>query len=240
MIQLNLLPDVKLEYLKAQQMRRLIIMLSFIVGAAAVALLIFMLIFDGLQKKHLGDINNDISTYSNTLKNEPQINKILTVQNQLQQINSIESKKPAATRLFTYLNEITPVQDDINNLSIDFTMNTVSITGGSDSLKDVNTFVDTLKYTNFTQSGSTASNLAFSNVVLTTFSRTSQAENGDLATYTITFSFNPVIFNITDNITLQVPSIVTTRSEEGQPSDLFKAVPTPSTTPITSTTSGGN
>jgi hypothetical protein len=215
-------------------------MLSFIVGAAAVALLIFMLIFDGLQKKHLGDINNDISTYSNTLKNEPQINKILTVQNQLQQINSIESKKPAATRLFTYLNEITPVQDDINNLSIDFTMNTVSITGGSDSLKDVNTFVDTLKYTNFTQSGSTASNLAFSNVVLTTFSRTSQAENGDLATYTITFSFNPVIFNITDNITLQVPSIVTTRSEEGQPSDLFKAVPTPSTTPITSTTSGGN
>jgi len=239
MIQLNLLPDVKLEYLKAQQMRRLIIMVSFIVGAAAIALLVFILIFDGLQKKHLSDINNDISTYSNTLKNEPQINKILTVQNQLQQINSIESKKPAATRLFTYLNEVTPAQDDINNLSIDFTMNTVSITGGSDSLKDVNTFVDTLKYTNFTQSGSSASNLAFSSVVLTTFSRTSEAEDGDLATYTITFSFNPVIFNITDNVTLEVPNIVTTRSEEGQPSDIFKAAPTtPSTT--TSTTSGGN
>ena len=231
MIQLNLLPDVKLEYIKAQRMRRLIASVSFIATTAAVVLLVALFLYDGLQGKNLSNINKDIGTATTKLQKEPQIDRVLTVQSQLQSLTSLHDGKPAASRLSTYLNEVTPVQVTISSLSIDFNAHTISITGASDNLKDVNTYVDTLKFTTYSITGQKGSLPAFSNVVLSTFGLDSQTQNpSQAANYTLTLSFDPAIFNITKDINLTVPSIVTTRSEQGQPTDLFKASPTGSST----------
>ncbi len=88
-MQLNLLPAVKMEYIKAQRSRRLVLSVSVIVTIAAVALLLLLLSVSGLQKKHLSDLNKDIATESNKLQNEPQINKMLTVQNQLGSLTNL-------------------------------------------------------------------------------------------------------------------------------------------------------
>jgi hypothetical protein len=223
MIQLNLLPDVKLEYLKAQRMRRLAIAISFIVTSAAVAILVLILIFEGFQKHTLTNINNDISTQTNTLQKEPEIDGILTVQSQLQNLNTLHGQKPAVTRLFGYLNELTPTPVTISNLAVDFNAHTISISGSADALNTVDQYVDTLKFTDYS-TGSNSPNLpAFNTVILSSFSLDNTTTPP--ATYTITANFAPAIFNIAQNVSLVIPNKVTTRSDLEQPGPLFVQPP---------------
>jgi hypothetical protein len=234
MIQLNLLPDVKLEYIKAQRARRLVLTVSVLVGAVAIALLALLLSVDGLQKKHLSDLNRDIGSESSKLQGEPQISKILTVQNQLGSLTALHAGKPAASRLFDYLNEVTPVQVSISDFSIDFTKQTSTITGTADALSSINKYVDTLKYTTYSGGSQSGNSPAFSNVVLSSFGLNSGSkDNSQAANYTITLSYDKNVFDITQKITLTVPNPITTRNGLQQPTDLFKA------SSSSTTTSGG-
>jgi hypothetical protein len=231
MTQLNLLPDVKLDFIKAQRMRRLILSVSVLVTVVAVVILLLMLIIDFAQKKHISDLNSTINSETQSLEHEHDISKIMTVQSQLESLTALHSAKPAVSRLFTnYLDETTPAKVDLSNFTADFNAHTFTITGSADSLITVNQYVDTLKFTKFTVSGSSASTDAFSDVVLTSFGINSNAADpSQAASFTINLNFDPTIFNITDNVTLTVPNIITTRSELDQPSDLFKTVTTAST-----------
>jgi Tfp pilus assembly protein PilN len=223
--QLNLLPDVKLEYIKAQRARRLVVSVSVLVTIAAVVLVFLLLSVDGLQKKHLGDLSDDIQSETSTLQHEPQINKILTVQNQLSSLTSLHAAKPAAPKLFDYLNQVTPSNVNITDFTTDFTQHTATITGTSGSLTSVNQYIDTLKYTNFTVSGSKDAKPAFSNVVLSSFSlNTGSQSPGQAANYTINLGYDPTIFDITKNVKLSVPSTATTRLQQPT-NDLFQAAP---------------
>lgn len=227
MIELNLLPDVKMEYLKAQRSRRLIASVSIIVSLACIGLLVLLLMVTLAQNKHLSDLNADIKTDSQTLKDKPGIDKVLTVQNQLERLTELHSSKPAGPRMFEYLNQVTPTGANINNIQVDFTQQQIIITGTADALSTVNKYVDTLKYTKFTVGDSEDTNRAFNDVVLTSFgvnTATSQGSQAQPATYTITLKYNPKIFDNTQKIKLEVPTLTTTRSALSN-SDLFQAAP---------------
>jgi Tfp pilus assembly protein PilN len=237
MIELNLLPDVKLDYIKTQRTRRLVFSISLLVTAAAVVLLALLLGVDGLQKKHLSDLNTDITNKTKKLQGEPNINQILTVQNQLNSLTALHADKPAASRVFDDLTALTPATVSINSFTIDFTQQTINITGGADALSSINQYVDTLKYTTYTSGSNSGQSPAFSNVVLSSFGLNSGGQDkSQAANYTITLSYDKNIFDITQNVKLTVPNQAVTRPELQQPTDLFKASPTPATT----TTSGGS
>lgn len=225
MIELNLLPDVKLEFIKTQRMRQLVLSTSILVGAISVALLVLLLIFSGLQKKHLNDLGKDIKSDSAKLEKQPEISKILTVQNQLQSLTSLHDQKPASSRLFDFLNQVTPTQVDVTNLTTDFTASTISVTGTANSLSSVNKYIDTLKFTKYTiEDEDGAGTAAFSNIVLSSFSLATGAEaKGRPANYTITLQYDTSIFDITKKISLSVPNQTTTRSAIEKPSALFQA-----------------
>lgn len=224
MIQFNLLPDVKLDYIKAQRSRRLVVGTSVIVSAVSIALLILLLSVDGLQKKHISDLSSDISTQSSQLQKKQNINTVLTVQNQLESLTNLHNAKPAAGRLFDYLNSVTPATVSITSLNIDFTQYTMSISGTADSLSSVNKYVDTLKLTTYNVGNDPSTNAqAFSNVVLTGFSLTTGAKDASqAASFTITLAYDKTIFDTTKSIALVVPT-VTTRAQLQNPTDLFKA-----------------
>jgi len=228
MIQLNLLPDVKLQYIAAERSRRMVMSLSILVSAVSIGLLVLLLLYGGLQKKHLHDLNKDITTESHKLQSQPQIDKILTVQNQLQSLTALHAGKPATDRLFNYLNQITPAQVSISNYSTDFTAQTATITGTADALSTVNKYVDTLKFTTYTTDVNPTATKAFSNIVLTSFGVSSTgSKSGKTANYTITLAYDKNIFDITQKVTLSVPQLTTTRSSLDKPTDLFEAAPTP-------------
>lgn len=200
MVQFNLLPNVKLEYVKTQNTKRLLTVVSFFVSLGGIALLLLSLFtVDVVQKKSLNDLNGDITKYSNQLRSVDDLDKILTVQNQLSTLTSLHDQKPVASRLFGYISQVTPSLGSLNQLSVDFTASTMSIGGTAPSLDVVSTFTDTLKATNFTVDGS-ASKHAFTDVVLSSFGRTQSG-----ATFTITCTFDPAIFNTANNVKLTVP-----------------------------------
>jgi hypothetical protein len=222
MIQFNLLPDVKQEYIKAKRQKHTVIVVSLL-GAAA-SLFIFIMMFLTVyvfQKAHLRNLDGDIASSTQTLKSTPNLNKILTIQNQLNSLPGLHDQKPVVTRLTNYLSAITPAQVNIGETEANFEEKTIKIKGTSDTLQNVNKFVDTIKFTTLKDNGEDVKDKApFTNVVLSEFVR-----NDKETTYTIAFSFDPVIFDIKHEIALTVPKITSTRSETEKPTDLFQALP---------------
>ncbi len=218
MIQFNLLPDVKVEYIKTRRTKRLVVMASVLLGGLALAVFIILfLVVNVLQRKHLSDLNNDIKRDTAQLQAVPNIDRILTVQNQLTSLTALHEQDPAVSRLLTYLVQVTPAQANISEATIDFTDNTLAISGSANALSTVNQFVDTLKFTTYTIDGNTTPQRAFSDVVLTSFT---VDETG--TSYQVSVRFDPVIFDNTQQIQLAVPKIVSTRSETEKPTDLFQ------------------
>jgi hypothetical protein len=81
MIQFNLLPDVKLEFVRAQRVKHAVV--SGAVIASGAAFLIFLLLFIAVhvvQTKMIHDQTADIKKYSEEIKNTPDLEKILTIQ----------------------------------------------------------------------------------------------------------------------------------------------------------------
>ncbi len=219
MIQFNLLPDVKLDYIKAKKTKRLVILIATLAGGGMLTILIVLfLVVNVLQKRHLKNLNNDVKTYSQKLQNTVDVNKILTIQNQLKSLPDLHNKKVVATRIFNYLSQVTPSLASIAKFNIDFSANTMSFTGSADSLNTINKFVDTLKFTTFATVGSNPKKgNAFSGVVLASFNRDNRA-----ASYQINTNFDPIIFDSANDVNLSVPHIISTRSETEKPTELFQ------------------
>ncbi|MBX4197092.1 hypothetical protein KW801_00865 [Candidatus Saccharibacteria bacterium] len=208
-IQFNLLPDVKLEFDRQLKAKRFVYTVSFL--ASAVVLAIFVISFlsvNVLQKKLLDNANNDINNYSQKLKSIPNLDKVLTIQNQLNSLPNLHQQKHYASRLFGYLPQITPANINIGRLTISTVNSTIDIQGTSDKVETINKFVDTLKFTSYTVgSDQNTKKLAFSNVLLTKIDRDDKG-----ASYTVDATFDPALFSGSQGVTLVVPQETTTRS----------------------------
>lgn len=220
-VQINLLPDVKQHYVKAERSRNMTVSIAILVAAAAFGFfLVMLLIVYGLQKKQLSDVNKDISSVTSQLKQIDNIDKVLTVQNQLGTLQSLHSQKHISSRVFSFLTQLTPVQVHIGSVSVDFANDTMVISGTADSQTSVNTYIDTLKFTTYKFSDSDTATKAFSPVVENSF-----GFNNGKATYALTATFDPKLFS-NDNLDSQgkilapqltIPQQVTTRSVINDP-----------------------
>lgn len=223
MIQFNLLPAVKLEYVKARRNRRLTIIGAGLVGASALAILIILFVsVQIIQKKYSQDLAKDIKTQSQTLNTIKDFNKILTIQNQLNSLPALHDKKPVTTQLFEYIKQFTPAKASIASVIVDFDAQTMEITGAADSISTVNTFVDTLKFTDF-KTDEPKQERAFTSVVMSDFGRD---EKG--ASYKLAIVYKPAIFSSQFKPTLIIPANkITTRSETEKPEKLFQPLSDP-------------
>jgi len=217
MTQFNLLPSIKLEYLKAERDRKLVISISILVTIIAIIIASTLFTLTIIQKSQINSLAADIQQQGSLLSGQKDLNDILTIQNQISTLTTLHEQEPAVANLATYLNQLIPVQANISNLNIDFTTDSMIITGNADSLATVNQLIDSLEFATYKVKGTLGSKSAFSQVVLTDFGVTPQG-----ASYTINFNFDPTLFNNTETVTLNVPSKVTTRSQLDQPTILFK------------------
>lgn len=219
MIQFNLLPDIKIQYLQARRQKHMVLLASFIAIAGSLVIMIILIsIVFVVQRKSISDLSRDINTAAGQLQSTPDLTKMLTVQNQLKALPGLHENKAAVSRLFGYVTQSTPAAASISRLNIDFENNTLTVSGEANNLITINTFADTLKFTTYkTENAPNEEKRAFLSVVLSSFGRDSQG-----ASYTINLNFDPVIFSETEVVTLTVPKKITTRSQTEQPSALFK------------------
>ncbi len=246
MVQFNLLPDIKLEFVKTRRLKYVMVIVSLFVGGIAISVFLFAFLFvNVVQKNTLSNLQDDIQRYSQDLKSEKDLDKILTVQNQLGALTSLHEKKPVTSRLFGYLTQFTPDQASLSKLTVDFSEKTMSLGGSAPSLDAVSIYTDTLKATAYTSGPSvTAKSLndvcpnisgnqaavpprmvldkdAHCVVPPKAFSEVvlekfGRDEKG--ATFTITLKYNPDIFDDTKEIQLIVPTGIQTNQ-----ANLFEA-----------------
>jgi len=235
MIALNLLPDVKKEYLRSQRLKRLFVTLALLIsGASILVVLIFGSVLIG-QNKHISDIDDDIAKYSDTLKAEEDLGKILTVQNQLNQLPQLHEGKPAVNRLFGYLKLLVP--DDVRLTSTDFDFSgdyTAEVKGFGEDFPAVNKFADTLKNAEFRYSRPASENeeiqiqslKPFSAVTLSSISPDEDQGAENKANFKIELIFDQTIFdNTLVSYSLKVPNIVSSPSTTERPAPLFDQQP---------------
>lgn len=234
MIQLNLLPDVKQQFIKTRRTKRLITLISVLSAGSAFGVMAILFFASNVwQTRTIDSLTKDIQSNLSELQSVPDLDKILTVQEQLNSLDMLHSQKTAATRLYTYLPQILPQGVYVSELIINYEESTLEISGNTDSLESVNKFVDTIKFTDYivfevvnTETGETLDSeavRAFNEVVLGSSEIDPQADDINRDTsFSVTATFDPVIFDTaTENVRLVVPQTVTSRSQTEQPGVIF-------------------
>lgn len=202
MIQLNLLPDVKIAFIKAKAQKHLVMLGSFVVGGATLAIFVLLFVYVNLvQSTHLKDLSGDIVTSSEELTGTKNLNQILTIQKQLTSIDDLHAKKPATDRLVGYIAITTPTTVSLGQYDVDFTTSAITITGKSTSLSNINAYVNTLKSIQYVTKEDKEPKKAYDEVVLTNFT-----PGANETTFSISLKFDPVIFDSSQEVSLSLPN----------------------------------
>lgn len=228
MIQVNLLPDIKLQYLKSQRVKRLFIVGSILAAAVFAAVAILVGLWVGAQRLHLSGVQNDIDQTVEQLKAEADLSKIVTIQKQLERLPELHNAKLAMHRLFDYIGIVVPNEVSLNTLELDAgNALSMEIRGRTTDIKMVNVFVDTLKNANFRYGeGFDTEVKPFNDVRVQTYGLDDSSSNKEGAAFTVLLVFDSVIFdNKIDNLELVVPSITSSPSVTERPGNLFVAPP---------------
>ena len=119
MISLNLLPDVKKDLLRVRRERNLVISISVIVVGASIGVLLLLSgtlgVLIGAKALMENSIKNDEQTIKQAQKKK-QLDKYITIQNQLKQIGKLKSDQQVYSRLMDYLTQLNPAAP--NNVQI--------------------------------------------------------------------------------------------------------------------------
>ncbi len=119
MIEINLIPDVKQELLKAQSTRAAVIsgsiFASIIAAGVVVALVLYVF---GVQTVRSALADDSIKSESAKLTQVEDLSKILTIQNQLNRISELNDQKKIDSRIFDVLSAVIPPEPNGVQLSL--------------------------------------------------------------------------------------------------------------------------
>ena len=115
--EINLVPDIKGEMIRALKLRNFIFFLCIVVAAASVAVtLIFGMIVGGQQLAVDGK-KNTIDNLSNKVNSYADLTDFLTIKDQLGNLSNIADNKKVLSRTFGILSAIIPTGADTITLS---------------------------------------------------------------------------------------------------------------------------
>src|SRR5690606_9936133 len=100
----------------------------------------------------INGLSKDITAEIASIRAIEDLDKILTIQHQLETLPELHTTKTETSRLFSYLNSVTPVEVKISSVNVDFVNYTMIIEGTADSLAAVNKYADTLKFVTYSTS----------------------------------------------------------------------------------------
>lgn len=137
MIEINLVPDVKRELLRAQRMRNLVIFIATVTGIASVAITVILvgIVYVG-QSIASSSLDGAIANEHSTLTNQENINYYLTTQDQLLKTSQLTTNKKLPSRIFALLDVILPEGDNkttISELNYDQATNVIRFDGQSNN-----------------------------------------------------------------------------------------------------------
>lgn len=230
MIEINLVPDVKQELIKAQRVRASVISIAILASfvAAGIVVLLAIWVF-GVQTARSVILDNTIQTESETLANVEDVNNTLTIQNQLSKISEMHNNKTITSRMFDILTTINPSAPNnvaITNLSLDLENSTITIEAQAASgYPALETFKKTITATTFrfTQDGEQQSVALASDMSDSERSYGEDASGARVLRFTLSFTYPEELFaRSAENATIVAPERTNaTDSFQGVPHSLF-------------------
>jgi hypothetical protein len=131
MIEINLVPDVKQELIKAQRVRASVISVAIVVGIGAVGIVVLLAFWVFAVQAARGVLtDNTIKEESQKLSNVEDVSDTLTIQNQLSKLPAMHDEKNIDSRLFDILTTINPSAPNnvaITNVSLDSSTTTIKL-----------------------------------------------------------------------------------------------------------------
>lgn len=229
MIELNLIPDVKRELIKAQLIRNRVILVSVFVGIISLSVVVLLSInVFAIQTVRNNVADDSIKNKSDTLKAIEDLPKTLTLQNQLNKISDIYDSKKIDSRLFDMLTKIIPPAPNdikISSLNIDSDTETISIDGqAANSFAAFEVFKKTiegtsLNYTDSSGNKNTAS-LVVGSLDIGNTSYGQDATTGAMVLrFSISFKYSSELFAVTSK------DLTVTVTANGNVTDSYLGVP---------------
>lgn len=110
MIEINLVPDVKQELIKANRVRAVVISSAVLVGLCAVGVVVLLAIYLYLGQTVRSNLaDGAIKDKSQQLANIQDLDQTLTIQHQLSKLTDLHNQKNITSRFFDMLAAINPV-----------------------------------------------------------------------------------------------------------------------------------
>ena len=227
MIEINLIPDVKQELLRAQRTRTAVISGSIVISMAAAGIVVVLMLYVfGVQSVRSAILDGEIKTGADKLSQVQDLSKILTIQNQLSKISQLTSEKNMDSRLFDVLSGVIPPAPNdvqISQTSIDATAQTIRIEGQTHGYDSMEVFKKTLDNAiiSYTENGDNTQQTAdlASEISVTDTSYGTNADNQKVLRFVLTFKYADQLFSpAVDNVTIKL-------SVDGNVTDSYLGIP---------------
>lgn len=150
-IEINLVPDIKRRLLETQRKQIFVTSLSFMVGAASIAVVIFLFLVVTGQKALTSNQEKEIKQLFAEIKNSDRVEYMLTIQNQMSVLNGLHGNKPIESRLMNLIEAITPRDTKVSFSKISFDLATyvVTLEGQGENFLDHEKLIKTIDMTEF-------------------------------------------------------------------------------------------
>jgi hypothetical protein len=227
MIEINLVPDVKQELIKAQRVRATVISFSIVIGIISIGIVTVLAVYVfGFQTIRSGLADTAITDGTKKLTSVTDLPKTLTLQNQLTKLSSLNANKNIDSRIFNVLAAIIPPAPNgiqVSTLTVDSSTSTVSIEGqAANSYAAVEVFKKTIEgaQVKYTDGGNTQQVTLASNVSTANTSYGEDSTGAKVLRFTLSFNYAPQLFAPSStNLTV----VITTN---GNATDSYLGVPT--------------
>jgi Tfp pilus assembly protein PilN len=227
MIEINLVPDVKQELIKAQRVRSTVISFSILIGFVTAGIVTMLAIYVfGVQAIRSGIDDSAITDGAKKLTSIQDLSKTLTIQNQLTKLSEMHANKNIDSRIFTVLSAIIPPAPNavqISTLTIDSTAGTISLEGqAANSYAAVEVFKKTISgaQIKFTSDGTDQQVALASSVSTGDTSYGEDSTGAKVLRFTIVFTYAPELFAPSST------NLTVVNSTSGNATDSYLGVPT--------------
>ncbi len=134
--EINLVPDVKLQMIKAQKLRNLVLYVCILVSAVSIGVVLVLFGIKGGQDIAMANQDGKLKTLSSKLMGYGELGDLVTIQAQLNKLSEIQGNKRVLSRVFGAMNVMLPQGGDsvqLSDLRVDFSANTIRMEGQADA-----------------------------------------------------------------------------------------------------------
>jgi len=226
MIEINLVPDVKQELIRAQRIRATVISVSIAIGVVSAAIVALLALYVyGVQTVRSVVADDAIKTSSQKLSTVEDLSKTLTIQNQLTKISQMHDDKKINSRIFDVLGAIIPPEPNlvqVSTLTVDSDTSTITLEGQAlNSFAAVEVFRKTVEGAklSYTAGGNNEEVALASNISIGATSYGEDATGTKVLRFTFSFTYAKEVFSPASS------DVKITLTNTGNATDSYLGVP---------------